>query len=84
MKMKFFPINENYPVTVETYGNNKDKIIVVDDFYTQPYPVRQLALDIPSVTQESRRKSRLRVNAFYVLDEMAWIYDPLCRQYYPK
>ena len=43
-----FLINENYSVTVETYGNNKDKIIVVDDFYTNPHQVRQLALDIPA------------------------------------
>ena len=81
-----FLINENYAVTVETYGNNKDKIIVVDDFYANPHQVRQLALDIPASFNQRIRGNNpaWRFNAFYVLDSMAWVFDQLCRQYYPN
>ena len=34
---EIFLINENYTVRVETFGSNKDKIVVVDDFYANPH-----------------------------------------------
>ena len=83
---EIFLINENYTVRVETFGSNKDKIVVVDDFYANPHQVRQLALDIPASKNQRIRGGNpaWRVNAFYVLDDMSWIFDQLCRQHYPE
>ena len=83
---EIFLINENYTVRVETFGSNKDKIVVVDDFYANPHQVRQLALDIPASRNQRIRGGNpaWRVNAFYVLDDMSWIFDQLCRQHYPE
>ena len=81
MKMKYFLINPDYFVKVETFGSNNDKVVVVDDFYAYPDKVRQLALDIPASKNQRIRGGNpaWRVNAFYVLDGMAWIFDQLCR-----
>ena len=81
-----FLISKNYSVKLETFGEDKHKVVVVDDFYENPHQVRQLALDIPaSINQRIRGGNPAwRVNAFYVLDSMAWVYDQLCRQFYPE
>ena len=81
-----FLINPDYFVKVETFGSNNDKVVVVDDFYAYPDKVRQLALDIPASKNQRIRGGNpaWRVNAFYVLDGMAWIFDQLCNQYFPE
>ncbi len=48
-----FEINPNYYVAVEYFGKQKVKVVVVDDFYKNPYLVRQLALDIPASNKAS-------------------------------
>ena len=81
-----FLISKNYSVKLETFGEDKHKVVVVDDFYENPHQVRQLALDIPASKNQRIRGGNpaWRVNAFYVLDSMAWVYDQLCRQFYPE
>ena len=72
-----FLINPDYFVKVETFGSNNDKVVVVDDFYAYPDKVRQLALIYQARNQRIRGGNPAwRVNAFYVLDGMAWIFDP--------
>ena len=81
---EIFEINDDYHVNLENY--NGVKVVVVDDFYKNPYDVRQLALDIPASYNRRIRGNNpaLRVNAFYELSSMAWIYDQLSRQYFPE
>ena len=81
---EIFEINDDYHVNVENY--NGVKVVVVDDFYKNPHDVRQLALDIPASYNRRIRGNNpaLRVNAFYELSSMAWIYDQLSRQYFPE
>ena len=81
---EIFEINDNYQVTVEEFEGVK--VVVVDDFYKNPHDVRQLALDIPASYNRRIRGNNpaLRVNAFYELSSMAWIYDQLSRQYFPE
>ena len=81
---EIFEINDNYHVTVEEFEGVK--VVVVDDFYKNPHDVRQLALDIPASYNRRIRGNNpaLRVNAFYELSSMAWIYDQLSRQYFPE
>ena len=81
---EIFEINDNYHVTVEEFEGVK--VVVVDDFYKNPHDVRQLALDIPASYNRRIRGNNpaLRINAFYELSSMAWIYDQLSRQYFPE
>lgn len=81
---EIFEINDDYHVNVENY--NGVKVVIVDDFYKNPHDVRQLALDIPASYNRRIRGNNpaLRVNAFYELSSMAWIYDQLSRQYFPE
>jgi len=81
---EIFEINDDYHVNVENY--NGVKVVVDDDFYKNPHDVRQLALDIPASYNRRIRGNNpaLRVNAFYELSSMAWIYDQLSRQYFPE
>ena len=81
---EIFEINDNYQVTVEEFEGVK--VVVVDDFYKNPHDVRQLALDIPASYNRRIRGNNpaLRINAFYELSSMAWIYDQLSRQYFPE
>ena len=43
-----FEINPDHYVSIEYFGEQKVKVVVVDDFYKNPMLVRQLALDIPA------------------------------------
>ena len=81
-----FLISKDYSVKLETFGKDNHKVLVVDDFYANPHKVRQLAIDIPASKNQRIRGGNpaWRVNAFYVLDPMSWIFDQLCRQYYPE
>ena len=81
-----FEINPDYDVNLQQVGPNKDIIVVVDNFYKNPYDVRQLALNIPASRNRRIRGNNpaYRINAFYELDSMAWIYDQLARQYFPE
>ena len=81
---EIFEINDDYYVNIENY--NGVKVVIVDDFYKNPHDVRQLALDIPASYNRRIRGNNpaLRVNAFYELSSMAWIYDQLSRQYFPE
>tara|TARA_B100000123_G_scaffold82881_1_gene59773 strand:- start:4172 stop:4879 length:708 start_codon:yes stop_codon:yes gene_type:complete len=81
-----FEINPNYYVAVEYFGKQKVKVVVVDDFYKNPYLVRQLALDIPASRNKRIRGNNpaWRINAFYDMDGMSWIYDQLCKTYWPE
>ena len=81
-----FEINPDYSVTVQKFGPTKQSVVVVDDFYKDPYAVRQLALDIPASRNRRIRGNNpaWRVNAFYELDSMAWVFDQLGRMYFPE
>ena len=81
-----FEISKNYSVDIKKIGRKQTTVVVVDDFYKNPMMVRQLALDIPASFNQRIRGNNpaWRINAFYVLDSMAWVFDQLCRQYYPN
>tara|TARA_X000000368_G_C23054732_1_gene723294 strand:+ start:2472 stop:3179 length:708 start_codon:yes stop_codon:yes gene_type:complete len=81
---EIFEINSDYSVHVQKLGNKETIVLTVDDFYKHPMAVRQLALDIPASYNKRIRGNNpaWRINAFYVLDSMSWIFDQLCRQYY--
>ncbi len=83
---KVFEINQNCKVSMEEYGPNKDRVVTVDNFYMYPDLVRQLALDIPASKNKRIRGNNPahRVNAFYELTNMAWIFDDLLRRYWPE
>ena len=83
---KVFEISQNYSVNVETYKKYDVKVVVVDDFYANPEMVRQLALDIPASQNKRIRGGNpaWRINAFYDLSGMSWIFDQLLRTYYHK
>jgi hypothetical protein len=72
-----FAINPNFSVSVQNFG--KVKAVVVDDFYLNPWLVRKLALDIPASTNKRIRGGNpaLRVNAFYELSQLGWVFDQL-------
>ena len=88
-----FEINPQFSTLVESFqpGNEKDKdkwvkVVIVDDFYKNPEMVRQLALDIPA-TQNRRIRGgnpAWRINAFYDLSPMSWIFDQLIRTHFHK
>ena len=65
-----YSISKNYSVKLETFGEDKHKVVVVDDFYENLHQVRQLALDILCFKNQRIRGGNpaWRVNAFYVLD----------------
>ena len=72
-----FAINPNFSVSVQHFG--KVKVVIVDDFYLNPWKVRQLALDIPASVNKRIRGGNpaLRVNAFYELSQLGWVFDQL-------
>ena len=71
---------------LKDFGPTKQNVVIVDDFYPDPRAVRKLALDIPASRNRRIRGNNpaWRVNAFYELDSMAWIYDQLGRTYFPE
>lgn len=79
-----FAINPDYEVLVEDFEGVT--VVTVDNFYKNPYMVRQLALDIPASRNKRIRgmNPAWRINAFYDMDNMAWIFDQLARQYFPE
>ena len=79
-----FEINPDYEVLVKDFEGVK--VVIVDNFYKNPMLVRQLAIDIPASSNQRIRGGNpaWRINAFYVLDDMSWIYDQLARTYFPK
>ena len=79
-----FEINRDYHVTWEIFKPQVVKVIIVDDFYKNPELVRQLALDIPASQNRRIRGGNpaLRINAFYDLASMSWIYDQLLRTHF--
>ena len=81
---KVFEINPNYDVKVEIYQPGNVKVLIVDDFYKDPWAVRQLALDIPaSINKRIRGMNPAhRINAFYDLSPMAWAFDQLIRTHF--
>lgn len=81
-----FRINKDCSISYEEIGPTKIKCVTVDNFYENPDLVRDLALIIPASKNKRIRGNNPaeRVNAFYVLDDMAWIYDKLIRQYWPE
>ena len=81
-----FEINPDYDVTLQKFGPLKQSVVVVDNFYKNPYEVRQLALNIPASRNKRIRGNNpaYRINAFYELESMAWIYDQLARQYFSE
>ena len=83
---KVFEINPDYSVTVQKFGPMKQSVVVVDNFYKNPYAVRQLALDIPASRNKRIRGNNpaWRINAFYELDSMSWVFDQLGRMYFPE
>ncbi len=78
-----FAINPDYQPYVHKFGDVT--VISVDNFYKNPHMVRELALNIPASTNKRIRGNNpaLRINAFYELSNMSWIYDQLARTYFP-
>ena len=78
-----FEINPDHYVSIEYFGEQKVKVVVVDDFYKNPMLVRQLALDIPASRNRRIRGNNpaWRINAFYDMDKLSWIYDQLTKKY---
>ena len=83
-EVEIFAINNDYHVTVENFDGVK--VVIVDDFYKNPHDVRQLALDILASYNYRIRGNNpaRRINAFYELSGMAWIYDQLGREHFPE
>jgi len=78
---KVFEINDNLSAKIFTIGPKKSKIIIIDDFYKNPYMVRDLALAIPP-TQNPRILGGVpggRIDASYNLEHFADIFDNLIR-----
>ena len=76
-----FEINSNLSATTFTFGPNKSKIVIIDDFYKNPHMVRDLALTIPP-TNNSRIVGGLpgsRIDAFYNLEHFAVVFDEVIR-----
>lgn len=79
-----FEINPDFEVLAQDFEGVT--VVTVDNFYKNPYKVRQLALDIPASRNKRIRgmNPAWRINAFYDMDSMAWAFDQLARQYFPK
>ena len=81
-----FEINPDYDVLLQNFGPTGQRVVVIDNFYKYPDQVRELALNIPASRNKRIRGNNpaYRINAFYELDSMAWIYDQLARTYFPE
>lgn len=81
-----FAINDDCKISYQELGPTKVKVIIVDNFYKNPHMVRDLALAIPATSNRRIRGNNPanRINAFYILDNMAGIYDHLLRTYWPE
>lgn len=80
-ELEVFEINSNLSATTFTFGPNKSKIVVIDNFYKNPHMVRDLALMIPP-TRNSRiigGLPGLRIDAFYNLEHFAVVFDEIIR-----
>lgn len=76
-----FEINDNLSASIFTFGPNKSKIVIIDNFYKNPHLVRELALTIPA-TRNSRILGYLpgsRIDAFYNLEHFAVVFEELIR-----
>jgi hypothetical protein len=76
-----FKINNNLSATIFTVGPNNSKIVIVDDFYKNPFMVRDLALTIPP-THNSRILGGVpggRIDAFYNLEHLSSVFDNIIR-----
>jgi len=76
-----FEINDDLSATTFTFGPNKSKIVIIDNFYKNPHMVRELALTIPP-TRNSRIVGGLpgsRIDAFYNLENFAVVFDEVIR-----
>ena len=76
-----FEINDNLSASTFTFGPNKSKIVIIDNFYKNPHMVRELALTIPP-TRNSRILGYLpgsRIDAFYNLEHFAVIFEDVIR-----
>ena len=76
-----FEINNDLSATTFTFGPNKSKIVIIDNFYKNPHMVRDLALAIPP-TGNSRIVGGLpgsRIDAFYNLEHFAVVFDEVIR-----
>jgi hypothetical protein len=77
-----FAVNPNWSISVQKF--NDVKVVIVDDFYKDPWAVRKLALDIPASYNKRIRGGNpaLRVNAFYELSNLGWAFDQLISTYF--
>lgn len=79
-----FEVNSDLSVEVVSIGPKNSKIVIVDNFYKNPFSVRDLALTIPP-TFNKRIVNGLpggRIDAFYQLDHFADVYDNIIRHVY--
>lgn len=81
-----FEINQECKITYDEIGPTNIKVVTVDNFYKNPDMVRQLALDIPASSNQRIRGGNpaYRINAFYIMDNMASFYDYILRTYWPE
>lgn len=81
---KIFKTNQKIKTNLLKF--NSVKVLVVDNFYENPYEVRKLALDIPASSNLRIRGNNpaFRVNAFYEFFDLYKIYDELAREYFPE
>jgi hypothetical protein len=80
-ELEVFEINDNLSATTFTFGPNKSKIVIIDNFYKNPHMVRELALTIPP-THNSRILGYLpgsRIDAFYNLEHFSVVFEELIR-----
>ena len=81
-----FEINPDYLDEVKVENFDGVRVVVVDNFYKNPHLVRQLALDIPASRNKRIRgmNPAWRINAFYDMDSMSWVFDQLARRFFNK
>ena len=81
-----FEINPDYLDEVKVEDFDGVRVVVVDNFYKNPHLVRQLALDIPASRNKRIRgmNPAWRINAFYDMDSMSWVFDQLARRFFNK
>lgn len=71
-----FELNKDWDGTIVTFGPNKTKILIIDNFYKNPDMVRDLAISIPPTYKPEILKGLPggRIDAFYNLSHLGETY----------
>lgn len=82
-----FAVNSDIAVQIRDLGSHK--LIIVDNFYKNPEKVRDLALMIPPTVNDRiltylpKGKNSGRINAFYIMDHLAPVFDAIYQECLP-